>query len=164
AGGRPGRAVLCRHPACPGAGPPASAGQVQGAHQRRGRGQRPPESRLLRRGEGQMVAPDGGRPMLRNCCDAWSFRTTALVLLLGLVAVAGSHADEPKQPADLEKVLGDWKGRQASLAGVRYEVSGRGLVAKGQFSGDPALPLALRKQTIPPEDYTYQKKLIWLVD
>lgn len=89
-------------------------------------------------------------------------------VFLGLIAVTSKslagEVEETPVDVDLKKILNDWKVRQASLSSVRYKVSGRGLISKGKFTGDPDLPRNLRGQTIPPEDHVFEMKLFWLID
>jgi hypothetical protein len=94
------------------------------------------------------------------------FWKTVLVVFLGFgTAMSSGQAAERGEPqVDLKRILADWQGRQASLASVRYEVTGKGIVPKGRYTGSSYLPASVRGETLPPEDYVYEKKLTWVVD
>jgi hypothetical protein len=94
------------------------------------------------------------------------FRKTALVVFLGFGTAmsSGQAAERGEPPVDLKRILAEWQGRQASLTSVRYEVTGKGVVPKGKYTGSPHLPALVRGETLPPEDYVYETKLTWLVD
>jgi hypothetical protein len=82
------------------------------------------------------------------------------VLLLQLALPAHGRCQEPS----VESVLADWKVRQHQVKSLKCILAGKGLLLKGQFTGERGLPEELTGKTVPESDSSYEIKLTWLFD
>jgi hypothetical protein len=77
------------------------------------------------------------------------------ILLASIVLPCLRGAEGGSEGADaVAKIIRDWEHRRQSIRSIEYQLEGQGIIPKGRWTGDDALPPSV-KGPVPAQDYSY---------